>query len=129
MLWVGTNNHGHTAEQICGGIMAIVKVIKNKLPEAQTLVIVRSFQMHSLKENLLVSNCTEKLLQYFVEKEFSWCVLIVWRHATLHTMFERVSSFSRCLRRNCMMYVGCKLNRKTSILLEMEKFLLSYIYF
>lgn len=40
MLWVGTNNHGHTAEQICGGIMAIVQVIKNKLPNAQTLVLV-----------------------------------------------------------------------------------------
>uniref|UniRef100_A0AAZ3PSI8 Uncharacterized protein n=1 Tax=Oncorhynchus tshawytscha TaxID=74940 RepID=A0AAZ3PSI8_ONCTS len=29
--WVGTNNHGHTAEQICGGIMAIVQLIKDKL--------------------------------------------------------------------------------------------------
>lgn len=43
MLWVGTNNHGHTAEQITGGIMAIVKVIKNKLPNAQTLVLVGFF--------------------------------------------------------------------------------------
>lgn len=40
VLWVGTNNHGHSAEQICGGIMAIVQVIKNKLPNAQTLVLV-----------------------------------------------------------------------------------------
>lgn len=39
ILWVGTNNHGHTAEQICGGIIAIVQVIKNKLPQAQTLVL------------------------------------------------------------------------------------------
>lgn len=39
ILWVGTNNHGHTAEQICGGIMAIVQVIKNKLPQAHTLVL------------------------------------------------------------------------------------------
>uniref|UniRef100_A0A8C6KIQ8 Platelet-activating factor acetylhydrolase IB subunit alpha1 n=1 Tax=Nothobranchius furzeri TaxID=105023 RepID=A0A8C6KIQ8_NOTFU len=39
VLWVGTNNHGHTAEQICGGIMAIVQVIHNKLPHAQTLVL------------------------------------------------------------------------------------------
>lgn len=39
VLWVGTNNHGHSAEQICGGIMAIVQVIKNKLPNAQTLVL------------------------------------------------------------------------------------------
>jgi hypothetical protein len=40
VLWVGTNNHGHTAEQICGGIMAIVQLIKDKLPKAYTLVLV-----------------------------------------------------------------------------------------
>ncbi|RVE62952.1 hypothetical protein OJAV_G00161840 [Oryzias javanicus] len=39
VLWVGTNNHGHTPEQIYGGIMAIVQVIKNKLPDAHTLVL------------------------------------------------------------------------------------------
>uniref|UniRef100_A0A3Q3GAK1 Platelet-activating factor acetylhydrolase IB subunit alpha1 n=1 Tax=Labrus bergylta TaxID=56723 RepID=A0A3Q3GAK1_9LABR len=39
VLWVGTNNHGNTAEQICGGIMAIIQVVKNKLPHAQTLVL------------------------------------------------------------------------------------------
>ncbi|XP_046896551.1 platelet-activating factor acetylhydrolase IB subunit gamma [Hypomesus transpacificus] len=39
VLWVGTNNHGHTAEQVCGGIMAIVQLIKNKLPNAHTLVL------------------------------------------------------------------------------------------
>lgn len=43
MLWVGTNNHGHTPEQICGGIMAIVQVIKNKLPHARTVVLVGFF--------------------------------------------------------------------------------------
>lgn len=40
VLWVGTNNHGHTPEQICGGILAIIQVIKNKLPSAHTLVLV-----------------------------------------------------------------------------------------
>lgn len=39
ILWVGTNNHGHTPKQICEGIMAIVQVIKNKLPQAHTLVL------------------------------------------------------------------------------------------
>lgn len=39
VLWAGTNNHGHTAEQICGGIMAIVQLIKNKLPQAHTVVL------------------------------------------------------------------------------------------
>ncbi|KAM6967851.1 platelet-activating factor acetylhydrolase IB subunit gamma [Aplochiton taeniatus] len=40
VLWVGTNNHGHTPEQIFGGIMAIVQVITDKLPNAHTLVLV-----------------------------------------------------------------------------------------
>lgn len=40
VLWVGTNNHGHTPEQILGGIMAIVNVIHQKLPHAHTLVLV-----------------------------------------------------------------------------------------
>ncbi|XDV40075.1 hypothetical protein PO909_009228 [Leuciscus waleckii] len=39
VLWVGTNNHGHTPEQILGGIMAIVNVIHQKLPNAHTLVL------------------------------------------------------------------------------------------
>lgn len=39
VLWVGTNNHGHTAEQIFGGIMSIVQVIADKLPNAHTLVL------------------------------------------------------------------------------------------
>ncbi|XP_061674947.1 platelet-activating factor acetylhydrolase IB subunit gamma [Syngnathoides biaculeatus] len=39
VLWVGTKNCGHTAEQICGGIMEIVQVVKNKLPHAHTLVL------------------------------------------------------------------------------------------
>ncbi|KAJ8289834.1 hypothetical protein GJAV_G00005870 [Gymnothorax javanicus] len=39
VVWVGTNNHGHTPEEICGGITAIVRVIKEKLPCAHTLVL------------------------------------------------------------------------------------------
>ncbi|XP_005798787.1 platelet-activating factor acetylhydrolase IB subunit gamma [Xiphophorus maculatus] len=39
VLWVGTNNHGHTAEQIASGIMEIVQLIHNKLPNAHTLVL------------------------------------------------------------------------------------------
>lgn len=53
VLWVGTNNHGHTAEQICGGIMAIVQVIKNKLPNAQTLVLVGFFAMQVLNGSVI----------------------------------------------------------------------------
>ncbi|KAJ8354744.1 hypothetical protein SKAU_G00223110 [Synaphobranchus kaupii] len=39
VLWVGTNNHGHTPEQICEGITAIVHLINSKLPCARTLIL------------------------------------------------------------------------------------------
>ncbi|XP_030640532.1 platelet-activating factor acetylhydrolase IB subunit gamma isoform X1 [Chanos chanos] len=39
VLWVGTNNHGHTAEQISAGIQAIISVINHKLPNAHTVVL------------------------------------------------------------------------------------------
>ncbi|KAG7469253.1 hypothetical protein MATL_G00127060 [Megalops atlanticus] len=39
VLWVGTNNHGHTPEQISGGIATIVRLINSKLPRAHTLVL------------------------------------------------------------------------------------------
>ncbi|KAJ8388826.1 hypothetical protein AAFF_G00125820 [Aldrovandia affinis] len=39
VLWVGTNNHDHTPEQICGGITAIVRLINSKLPCARTLIL------------------------------------------------------------------------------------------
>ncbi|KAG9337723.1 hypothetical protein JZ751_028220 [Albula glossodonta] len=39
VLWVGTNNHGHTAAQVCEGIVTIVRLINSKLPNAHTLVL------------------------------------------------------------------------------------------
>ncbi|KAJ0000037.1 hypothetical protein NQD34_011879 [Periophthalmus magnuspinnatus] len=66
VLWVGTNNHGHTAEQICGGIMAIVQVIKNKLPLAHTLVLgllPRGKMPNPLREkNALVNKLVQEAL-------------------------------------------------------------------
>ena len=40
VLLCGTNNHGHTAEQVAGGIEAIVKFIAEKQPEANIIVLV-----------------------------------------------------------------------------------------
>ncbi|MBN3300489.1 PA1B2 acetylhydrolase, partial [Amia calva] len=39
VLWVGTNNHGDTPDQIAGGICAIVHLITNKLPRAHVLIL------------------------------------------------------------------------------------------
>ncbi|KAF5920494.1 hypothetical protein HPG69_009748 [Diceros bicornis minor] len=41
MVWVSTNNHGHTAEQVTGGIKAIVQLVNQWQPQAW-VVLVRS---------------------------------------------------------------------------------------
>ncbi|KAM6427614.1 platelet-activating factor acetylhydrolase IB subunit alpha1 isoform 2-T5 [Liasis olivaceus] len=39
VLWVGTNNHGHTAEQVAAGIESIVCVINQQQPQARVVVL------------------------------------------------------------------------------------------
>ncbi|CAK7303302.1 Platelet-activating factor acetylhydrolase IB subunit alpha1 [Vulpes lagopus] len=39
VVWVGTNNHGHTAEQVTGGIKAIVQLVNQRQPQAQVVVL------------------------------------------------------------------------------------------
>ncbi|KAG8143468.1 hypothetical protein E2320_000694 [Naja naja] len=39
VLWVGTNNHGHTAEQVAAGIESIVRVINQQQPQARVVVL------------------------------------------------------------------------------------------
>lgn len=42
VLWVGTNNHEHTAEQVAGGIVSIVQLLISRLPKAKIVILVRS---------------------------------------------------------------------------------------
>ncbi|XP_069803618.1 platelet-activating factor acetylhydrolase IB subunit alpha1 isoform X2 [Dendropsophus ebraccatus] len=39
VLWVGTYNCGHTAEQIAGGIQAIVQCMQRRQPQAKVIVL------------------------------------------------------------------------------------------
>nr|XP_020454535.1 platelet-activating factor acetylhydrolase IB subunit beta-like isoform X2 [Monopterus albus] len=39
VLWVGTNNHQHTAEQVAGGILAIAQLLTSRLPKAKIVVL------------------------------------------------------------------------------------------
>uniref|UniRef100_A0A3B3ZEJ9 Platelet-activating factor acetylhydrolase IB subunit alpha2 n=1 Tax=Periophthalmus magnuspinnatus TaxID=409849 RepID=A0A3B3ZEJ9_9GOBI len=39
VLWVGTNNHEHTAEQVAGGVMAIAQFLATRLPKAKIIVL------------------------------------------------------------------------------------------
>ncbi|KAI9527381.1 Platelet-activating factor acetylhydrolase IB subunit alpha2 [Dissostichus eleginoides] len=39
VLWVGTNNHQHTAEQVAGGVHAIAQLLTSRLPKAKIVVL------------------------------------------------------------------------------------------
>ncbi|XP_036392726.1 platelet-activating factor acetylhydrolase IB subunit beta-like [Megalops cyprinoides] len=39
VVWVGTNNHEHTAEQVAGGILAIAQLLISSLPQAKIVVL------------------------------------------------------------------------------------------
>ncbi|KAF4073355.1 hypothetical protein AMELA_G00257970 [Ameiurus melas] len=39
VLWVGTNNHEHTAEQVAGGIVTIVQLLISRLPKVKIVVL------------------------------------------------------------------------------------------
>ncbi|XP_051845455.1 platelet-activating factor acetylhydrolase IB subunit alpha1 isoform X2 [Antechinus flavipes] len=39
VVWVGTNNHGHTAEQVAAGIEAIVGLVNQRQPQARVVVL------------------------------------------------------------------------------------------
>ena len=40
VVHVGTNNYGHSAEQVTGGLLEIVRTINERQPQAQVIVIV-----------------------------------------------------------------------------------------
>lgn len=44
VLWVGTNNYQHTAEQVAGGILAIAELLHSCLPKAKIIVLVSHFE-------------------------------------------------------------------------------------
>lgn len=44
VVWVGTNNHSHTAEQVTGGIKAIVQLVNKLQPQARVVVLVRALE-------------------------------------------------------------------------------------
>ncbi|KAG9331760.1 hypothetical protein JZ751_017253 [Albula glossodonta] len=39
VVWVGTNNHEHTAEQVAGGILAIAQLLTSRLPRSKVVVL------------------------------------------------------------------------------------------
>ncbi|XP_036378847.1 platelet-activating factor acetylhydrolase IB subunit beta-like [Megalops cyprinoides] len=39
VVWVGTNNHEHTAEQVAGGILAVAQLLTSRLPRVKVVVL------------------------------------------------------------------------------------------
>ncbi|CAB1316307.1 unnamed protein product [Coregonus sp. 'balchen'] len=39
VVWVGTNNHEHSAEQVAGGILAIAQLLTSSLPKTKVVVL------------------------------------------------------------------------------------------
>lgn len=48
VLWVGTNNHEHTAEQVAGGILAIAQMLTTRLPKAKIVVLVSLVELSDM---------------------------------------------------------------------------------
>ena len=43
VIGVGTNNHGHSVEQVVDGLLEIVKTCQRKQPQAHVVVMVTSW--------------------------------------------------------------------------------------
>ncbi|XP_070699289.1 platelet-activating factor acetylhydrolase IB subunit alpha2 isoform X1 [Pempheris klunzingeri] len=59
VLWVGTNNYEHTAEQVAGGILAIAELLTSRLPKAKIVVLgllPRGEQPNPLREKNVAVN-------------------------------------------------------------------------
>ncbi|XP_014323807.2 platelet-activating factor acetylhydrolase IB subunit beta isoform X3 [Myotis lucifugus] len=51
VVWVGTNNHENTAEEVAGGIEAIVQLINTRQPQAKIIVLQPDDQPHFLESS------------------------------------------------------------------------------
>ncbi|XP_046759709.1 platelet-activating factor acetylhydrolase IB subunit alpha2 isoform X3 [Gallus gallus] len=53
VVWVGTNNYGNTAEEVAGGIEAIVRLINTQQPQAKVIVLQRRKDVKGQQESLV----------------------------------------------------------------------------
>ncbi|KAM6970258.1 platelet-activating factor acetylhydrolase IB subunit alpha2 [Aplochiton taeniatus] len=74
VLWVGTNNHNHTAEQVADGIQAIAQLLTSRLPKAKIIVLgllPRGEQPNPLREkNAAVNGRLRSLLPRLGQVQF-----------------------------------------------------------
>uniref|UniRef100_A0A8C6U191 Platelet-activating factor acetylhydrolase IB subunit alpha2 n=1 Tax=Neogobius melanostomus TaxID=47308 RepID=A0A8C6U191_9GOBI len=74
VLWVGTNNHEHTAEQVAGGVMAIAQLLASRLAKAKIIVLgllPRGERPNPLREkNAAVNTFLRSWLQQIPQAQF-----------------------------------------------------------
>lgn len=59
VLWVGTNNHQHSAEQVAEGILAVAQLLTSRLPRAKVIILgllPRGERPNPLREKNVVVN-------------------------------------------------------------------------
>ncbi|XP_041864943.1 platelet-activating factor acetylhydrolase IB subunit beta [Melanotaenia boesemani] len=74
VLWVGTNNYEHTAEQVAGGILEIAQLLTSRLPKAKIVVLgllPRGERPNPLREkNAAVNNLLRSWLPRLGQAQF-----------------------------------------------------------
>ncbi|RXN23472.1 apolipo A-I-like protein [Labeo rohita] len=55
VLWVGTNNHEHTADQVAGGILAIAQLLLSRLPKSKIIVLSLTMKFVALALTILLA--------------------------------------------------------------------------
>ena len=102
VLWVGTNNHKHTAEQVAGGILAIAELLTSRLPKAKIIVLVswafafrapHVFKINSFTEDRLVFDTADSSECWWSPAHpgrlFKQTVfIVVWCSSTLAFYFD-----------------------------------------
>ncbi|XP_070549322.1 platelet-activating factor acetylhydrolase IB subunit alpha1-like [Ptychodera flava] len=77
VILAGTNNHGHTAEQVVGGLKAIVETVSTKQPQAQIFVMSippRGHEPNPLREKIrAINDALPNMLKPFENTQFVEC--------------------------------------------------------
>lgn len=68
VLWVGTNNHEHNAEQVAGGILTITQYLRSCLPRSKVVVLVSLISVYTLMNVHFKQVDRDMYAQYCISK-------------------------------------------------------------
>uniref|UniRef100_A0A2K6LFM2 Platelet-activating factor acetylhydrolase IB subunit alpha2 n=3 Tax=Colobinae TaxID=9569 RepID=A0A2K6LFM2_RHIBE len=81
VVWVGTNNHENTAEEVAGGIEAIVQLINTRQPQAKIIVLGKTAaSKYSYSEIMRLEQglFTGKMSRITMKEKSRWTVEILY---------------------------------------------------